>query len=158
MQRYDFFLMYQNFSTFIFRKCVIFNTILTYQPEIYTKIKECGKKKHRTLLLGIFFPHRPHHLLQLLDFIVADWRFGVAVPRELNQVAGAIQPRLPHIDVWHRRHDAESVPSRCRPHRAMAAVVTANDATSFPEVNLVEKFTARHSDFAHEQFVKVVGG
>ena len=39
----------------------------------------------------------------------------------------------------------------------VAASVASDDAPNLPEANVVEKFVAGDSDFAHEQLVNVVG-
>ena len=42
--------------------------------------------------------------------------------------------------------------------QAVTLAVASDDAANFPEAEVVEKFTAGDSDFAHEQLVDVVGG
>ena len=40
----------------------------------------------------------------------------------------------------------------------VAAIVTSDDATSFPEANLIEELVTADSDLTNEQLIDVVGG
>lgn len=57
-----------------------------------------------------------------------------------------------------RGHDVIGLPAGCRPEVAVARLVAFQDAAGLPELEVIEKLTARDPNFAYEQLIEVIGG
>ena len=60
--------------------------------------------------------------------------------------------------VAHRKHGGVGAFGHALVLQAVAVAVASDDATDFPEAEVVEEFTTGDADFAHEQLINVAGG
>ena len=121
------------------------------------------------LLTVLLFPllvevclHVGHILLQSLLILLGDDLLRIRVlhvPRQREQVCGVIYTLLlEFLTAYLCAHQIEGLPTDCAPQILNPSRVTQSDALRLPEYDIVQEFTTRYSDFAHELLIEVVSG
>ena len=95
-----------------------------------------------------------HHGLHVGHILLADGRLVVVILEEHGEHVGYGLA----FGVAHGIHGGVGALGDELMLQRVTATVAAYDAANFPEADVVEEFTARDSNLAHEQLIDVVGG
>lgn len=109
------------------------------------------------VLLSVLGVDGIKQLLQFGSILIADGRLGVIVIIVVKEHGEHVGDGL-SVRVAIGVHGGVGALGKQLMFQTVALAVSPDDAAHLPEAEVVEKFTARDSDFAHEQLVDVVGG